>query len=173
VTRYTNFDMATELRPPGLEPLPRLPAELVRSTSFLLKRLGFAAKGRSIAAFDEAGLSPYHFAVLATLDEGSRETQGAIADALGYDRSQLVGILDELEEQELVERHRDKADRRRHLVHLTPQGKRSLTNLRKLSRQLDDDFLAPLDDEERATLHALLVRLAEQHDPRCARDASA
>ena len=164
--------MATELQPPALQPLPKLPAELVRSTSFLLKRLGFAAKAKSAAAFEEAGLSAYHFAVLATLDEGSRETQGAIADALGYDRSQLVGLLDELEERNLVERHRDKVDRRRHVVHLTPEGKRTLTSLRKLSRRLDDEFLAPLDEEERETLHTLLRRLAERHEPRCVPDSS-
>lgn len=149
-------------------PAPRLPQELVDSTTFLLKRLGFAAKERSLAAYEEAGLHPYHHAVLLVLDEGSRETQGSIADALGYDRGQLVGLLDELEEQALVERKRDPNDRRRHLVRLTPEGKKTVRRLRTLARQVEDDFLAPLDDEERAALHRLLHRLAERHEPRCA-----
>ena len=146
----------------------RLPAELVASTSFLLKRLGFAAKERGMAAYEETGLHPYHFGVLLVLDEGSRDTQGSIADALGYDRGQLVGLLDELEEQGLVERKRDPNDRRRHIVQLTAEGKRTLGQLRSLSRRLEDEFLAPLDEDERATLHASLLRLAEVHEPRCA-----
>jgi len=146
----------------------RLPKELVESTMFLLKRLGFAAKGKSMAAFEATGLHPYQFGVLIALAEGSHETQGAIADSLGYDRGQLVGLLDELEERGLVERKRDPGDRRRQLVRLTPDGKRTLKELRALSKQLEDDFLEPLDAKDRAALHALLLRLAEKHEPRCA-----
>ena len=96
------------------------------STLFLLKRLGMTAKEQSLAAYDEAGLHPYHHAILAVLDEGSRETQGAIADALGYDKGQLVGLLDELEDAGLVERQRDQADRRRQIVQMTPAGRKTL-----------------------------------------------
>ncbi|HEY7018707.1 MAG TPA: MarR family transcriptional regulator [Gaiellaceae bacterium] len=148
---------------------PRLPAELVASTTFLLKRLGFAAKERAMAAYEANGLHPYHHAVLVVLSEDEPETQGSIADALGYDRGQLVGLLDELEERGLVERRRDPNDRRRHLVRLTPEGTKTLRKLRTLAGQIEDSFLAPLDDEERATLHTLLRRLAEEHEPRCAR----
>jgi DNA-binding MarR family transcriptional regulator len=148
--------------------LPRLPAELVASTSFLLKRLGFAAKEQAMAAYEPSGLHPYHHAVLAVLDEGSRETQGAIAEALGYDRGQLVGLLDELEERKLVERRRDPADRRRHIVRMTPDGRRALAKLRAVAQGVEDDFLAALDDSERAQLHALLLRVAQQHMPHCA-----
>jgi DNA-binding MarR family transcriptional regulator len=148
--------------------LPALPEELVGSATFLLKRLGFAAKEQAMKAYDEVGLHPYHHAVLVALSEGSHETQGAIADALGYDRGQLVGLLDELEERGLVERRRDPKDRRRHLVHITAQGKRTLRNLRTLARQLEASFLEPLSDEERAELHSLLLRLAEKHEPGCA-----
>jgi MarR family transcriptional regulator, lower aerobic nicotinate degradation pathway regulator len=147
---------------------PRLPEELVASTTFLLKRLGFAAKERAMDAYEEIGLHPYHHAVLVAVGEGAHETQGAIADALGYDRGQLVGLLDELEERGLVERRRDPKDRRRHLVSLTPDGKRVLRRLRGLARQIEDEFLAPLSTEERVNLHALLLRLAETHEPRCA-----
>jgi len=145
-----------------------LPQELVDSTTFLLKRLGFATKERSMKAYEEAGLHPYHFAILITVDEGSHETQGSIADALGYDRGQLVGLLDELEERGLVERRRDLNDRRRHLVQMTPEGKKALRRLRTLARQLEDEFLEPLSDADRAKLHELLLQLAEKHEPRCA-----
>ena len=146
---------------------PKLPDELVASPTFLLKRLGFAAKAQSLAAYEASGLHPYHYAVLLVLGEGSSDTQGAIADALGYDRGQLVGLLDELEERGLVERRRDANDRRRHLVRLTPHGRKTLKRLRTLSTQIEDEFLAPLNEKERAELHALLLRLAEKHEPRC------
>jgi MarR family transcriptional regulator, lower aerobic nicotinate degradation pathway regulator len=147
---------------------PRLPAELVASTIFLLKRLGFSAKSRSMAIYEQERLNPYHYAILALLDEGLPETQAAIADALGYDRGTLVGLLDELEEKELVERKRDPDDRRRHIVRLTGDGKRTLARLRTLNKRLEDDFLAPLDAEQREALHALLLELAARHEPRCA-----
>jgi DNA-binding MarR family transcriptional regulator len=146
----------------------RLPEELVASTTFLVKRLGFAAKEQAMEAYERTGLHPYHHAVLAVLDEGSRETQGAIADALGYDRGQLVGLLDELEERGLVERRRDPADRRRQSVRMTASGKRTLEKLRTLARQLESDFLAGLDETQRSQLHELLRLLAQQHLPHCA-----
>src|SRR5437660_11491638 len=145
-------------------PQARLPRALRDSTSFLLKRLGHAAKERALDVFEATGLTPYHYAVLLALAEDSHETQGAIADALGYDRGQLVGLLDELEERGLVERRRDPGDRRRHLVELTTDGKRKLKELRALTKQVEDDFLAPLNEAQRDQLHALLLQLAETHE---------
>ena len=144
-----------------------LPAELVESTAFLLKRLGHLARDRALGEYESTGLGPYHHGILALLDEGSTETQGAIADSLGYDRGQLVGLLDELEERRLVERHRDPNDRRRHLVRLTDEGRRTLDGLRALARRLEDELLAPLDEAQRAQLHALLLALAREHLPQC------
>lgn len=145
-----------------------LPRELLASTTFLLKRLGYAAKERGTDAYDREDVHPYHYAILLALDDGGHETQGAIADTLGYDRGQLVGLLDELEERGLIERKRDPDDRRRHLVRMTSDGKRKLRRLRTLAGELEDDFLAPLSAAERAQLHALLLKLAERHEPRCA-----
>ena len=104
------------------------PKELLSSTTFLLKRLGFAAKDRSHDAFQGTGLSAFHFAVLALLEEDPRETQAVIADALGYDRSHIVRLLDELEERDLVVRKRDPEDRRRHVVKMTAEGKKALAS---------------------------------------------
>jgi DNA-binding MarR family transcriptional regulator len=156
--------MKTEIKTQG----GRLPAELRASTLVLLKRLGFNAKQHSFEEYEKAGLSPYHHAILAVLDEGVPDTQATIADSLGYDRGTLVGLLDELEEKGLVERKRDPDDRRRQLVSLTKDGKRALAKVRTLAARLEDEFLAPLDTEQREQLHALLLVLAGRHEPRCA-----
>jgi DNA-binding MarR family transcriptional regulator len=145
----------------------RVPKELLSSTSHLMKRLGFTVKDRSVEAFESTGFSPSHYAVLALLEEEPRETQAMIADALGYDRSHLVGLLDELEERGLLDRKRDSVDRRRHLVSLTADGKQALKQLRSTVTRVDDEFLAPLDAEQRETLQRLLLLLASHHDPRC------
>jgi MarR family transcriptional regulator, lower aerobic nicotinate degradation pathway regulator len=150
------------------QPALRMPEELLASPLFLLKRLGMAAKEASLPAYESAGLHPYHYAILALLDEGHRETQGEIADALGYDRGQLVGLLDELEDASLVERRRDPNDRRRQIVEMTAAGKKTLAKLRALSSRIDDEFLAPLDAEQRELLHGLLLDLAARHERRCA-----
>jgi DNA-binding MarR family transcriptional regulator len=150
------------------KPKPRVPRELRESTGYLLGRLGFGLKTRSIEEFELAGLNPYYYAVLALLDEGACQSQVTIAESLRLDRSQLVGLLDELEERGLVDRRRDKADRRRHVVSLTPNGRRVLDDCRTIKRRLEDELLAPLDDDKRATLHALLLELAAHSDPRFA-----
>jgi len=148
-------------------PRPRLPREFGASTSYALKRLAMLLKTRIAEALEPTGLSSYHHAVLALLEEEPSETQAQIADALGYDRSHLVGVLDELEKRGLIARERDPDDRRRHVVSLTPDGKEALGRLRTLTRQTEDEFFVMLDADERAALQSLLGRVLAGHDPRC------
>jgi DNA-binding MarR family transcriptional regulator len=150
---------------------PVLPAELLASTAFLLARVGMTIKMRTLQELEEAGFSLYQYSVLALLSEESQASQARIADALNVDRSQLVSVLDDLEERGLVERRRDPSDRRRHAVSLTKEGKRQLGRLRSIVKRIEDSFLEQLGEPERAALHDSLLQIACRFDCRYERGA--
>ena len=158
--------MVEMTRPTTAETAATAPREFTRSPSVLAKRAGMIAKEKTAAAFEEARAVPFAYPVLALLSQGACTAQAAIADALRYDRSYLVGLLDELERDGLIERRRDVNDRRRHVVTLTASGESELTRLRGIIRAVDSDLLAPLSGEERKTLQALLAKVVAAHDPR-------
>jgi DNA-binding MarR family transcriptional regulator len=151
-----------------LRPIHRVAKELAANSAFLLARLGLAFKSKAVGRLETEGFEVHQYSVLAILGEGARETQSTIADALALDPSRLVALLDSLEERGLVARQRDAQDRRRHVVSITPAGKRQLQRLRTIAGQLEDEFLAPLTQRDRETFHRLLLQLAAAHDPRCA-----
>ena len=152
---------------PKVQLPPRVPSELLASGGFLFAKLGVMLKLKALGAFEEVGFEAHQYSLLALLGEGDRETQATIADVLGVDRSQLVGILDDLEAKGLVERRRDPQDRRRHVVSLTADGRRQLVKLRDVIRRVENEFFAPLDAASREALYDALLSLAIYHDPRC------
>jgi DNA-binding MarR family transcriptional regulator len=156
--------MVTEDTCAGRLSLTGRPRELLGSPAFLLGYLGSGVKAFAQDTFERAGANLYDLGILALLDEGASDTQAAIADALGLDRGQLVGVLDDLEEQGLVERHRDPKDRRRHMVSLTAAGRRRLAKLRTVMRAVEDEVLGPLDAKSRATLRELLLELGRREE---------
>jgi DNA-binding MarR family transcriptional regulator len=151
---------------PELKQPAALPDELRACTSFLLARVGAAIKQSAIEAFEHEGFGLYQYSVLAVLGEGAKETQATIADTLKLDRGQLVGVLDGLEQTGLIERRRDQTDRRRHMVSLTPAGKKQLVKMRAIIERIEEQFLEPLDDKARGGLRDALLLVAANHDCR-------
>ena len=82
----------------------------------------------------QAGLQPLTFMLLLALRRqppGVPATIGQLVDDLRWNRSEVVELLDDLVRRGFVARTRDKADRRRFLISLTPAGEEWLTPLAK------------------------------------------
>ena len=108
----------------------------------------------------DAGVRTQHYHVLASLADDGEAAQATLADRIGLDRSDLVTLLDELEELEFLARRVDPADRRRKIVAITPAGERQLTAMDELIHAAETDLLKPLTAAERKTLLALLRRIS-------------
>ena len=87
--------------------------------------------------------------------------QQQLCEYLWMDPNNCVLLLNELEERGFVERRRDAADRRRHVVDITDAGLRALEQAERAQESIGDQLFAGLSDEERATLRSLLSRALE------------
>ena len=76
----------------------------------------------------------------------------------------MVGRMDVLAEQGLVERARSTTDRRSYDIRLSATGRKLLTTLRRQGSEHGDRFFAPLTSGERKQLHELLAKLAASLD---------
>jgi len=108
----------------------------------------------------QAGVRTQHYHVLASLADDGEAAQATLADRIGFDRSDLVTLLDELEELRFLARRVDPADRRRKIVAITPAGEKQLDAMDQLIYAAEADLLEPLTAAERKTLLALLSRLS-------------
>ncbi len=110
-------------------------------------------------ALGTTGLTPRHAMTLIHLGAGPMSQQ-SLVDKLDVDPSVLVAILNDLEGGDLLHRRRDPADRRRHIVEITPEGSITLSALETALTKVENELFADLSDQERATLRDLLNRVA-------------
>ena len=133
----------------------------------LLEHLARVGRRAFETTLEPGGLRPRHLIALKLLSEQGPASQQALADSLSLDPSNVVGLLNELEERGLITRRRDSADRRRHIVELSPRGEAELCDAYDRLRRVDDDLLSPLSARERTMLYELLVRAVGAKTPPC------
>lgn len=97
---------------------------------------------------------------LIALDHLREETclQQGLGQMLMLDPNNCVLLLNDLDEDGYIERRRDPADRRRHLVEITPAGRRALEEAERKLESLEDEVLGALTADERVRLHDLLEK---------------
>lgn len=105
------------------------------------------------------GISPPQFGTLLLIDANPDISQSAVAEALRFDRSTLVQIIDRLEERGLVVRNVSPTDRRSHALRLTDKGTAALATLKNLALAHEADVAAGLSEAERSELIGLLAKL--------------
>jgi DNA-binding MarR family transcriptional regulator len=162
-------------------PTTAVPASILdehrSSPGLLLALLGHEAMRRLRAAHTAHNLKPRQFQILGLLHDHGGLAQRELTQTLGVDPSILVTLLNPLEADGLVTRQRDPDDRRRHLVTLTPAGKRHLASAARAQKHTEDELFASLDDDQRRQLGALLLvlrdGLAADAESACASDAEA
>ncbi|MFF4651726.1 MarR family winged helix-turn-helix transcriptional regulator [Streptomyces sp. NPDC001380] len=131
--------------------------------AFALAQLGAHATGLFARRLEELGLTPAQAGLLRLLAAAPGRSQKEIAADLGMPPSRFVPFADELDRRGLIERRRDPEDRRRHAVHLTPDGRDLLDRLARAGREHERQLCRGLSDGEREQLLGLLDRVvAEQ-----------
>jgi DNA-binding MarR family transcriptional regulator len=140
-----------------------IPQRLTAKPSWLITQL--AGHTRRLVADGRATVDagPYHYRVLAALQEFGGSSQADLARRGGLDRSDVVAAVNELAEQGFVERTADPTDRRRNVVRLTTAGTRQLRRLDRALDRVQEELLGPLAPAERQVLTDLLTRLLTHH----------
>ena len=103
--------------------------------------------------------SPGRAGILLLIEANPGVTQSRLAQAVGLDRSTLVGVLHALEARSLVERRRGE-DRRTNGLWLTRTGQALVASLKRRIRTHERRVAARLSAAERVQLLALLEKLA-------------
>jgi len=128
--------------------------------------LHLARVSRTVSrAFDhvlaEAGGSLPVWLVLISLKSGQLASQRELAEAVGVQGATLTHHLNAMESAGLVTRRRDPANRRLHLVELTPAGDELFFRLRGAATAFDQRLRTGFCDTEASQLETLLARLRD------------
>lgn len=122
-----------------------------------LMRALIAVETPVLAAHD---VSMWAYSVLTALDRAPIRTQAALAEAIGADKTRIIGTLDELQEAGLITRTPDPDDRRVRLLAITARGRRVRRAVTAGIRVREERVLATLPAADRRGLVRALTALS-------------
>lgn len=135
------------------------------------------AHQRAVALFMEetAGfdVTPVQFAILHELLARPGEDQVTLASRVAFDAATSGSVIGRLEKRGWIRREPDTRDRRRKLLWITPDGEVAALQMRDAAQRVQERLVAPLSEQEREDLMALLARVVYNHqDPAGAVDVT-
>ncbi|MDP1961529.1 MAG: MarR family transcriptional regulator [Reyranella sp.] len=147
-------DVATET-PVDLGPLGD-------SFGYLLRRAQVAVFQRFFDLFAEFDIRPAQYSVLTVIERNPGLSQTRLADALGIKKTNLVAIIDTLEERGLARRRPTENDRRSHALFLTPKGTVLIGRLHQRDAALDQGLSRLMNGNERQRFCDVLRQVASE-----------
>ena len=105
-------------------------------------------------------LSMWGYSVLVALDRSAIRTQAALAEAIGADKTRIIAILDELQQNGLIERLADPEDRRARLLAITKEGRRVKDAVQAEIQRGEERWLGTLSATDRAVFLRVLQELS-------------
>ncbi len=151
---------AIETKPAGQLDL----SPLTSFVGYMLRRAQLVVFEDFIAAMAAVELRPASFSVLCVIQANPGLTQTAVSEALGLQRTNLVAIIDALEQRGLARREPAPNDRRSHALFLTKAGEHLLSEAMALQAEHEARVLARLKPREREQLLGLLHRMLGEGD---------
>jgi DNA-binding MarR family transcriptional regulator len=126
---------------------------------YRMKRAYMQIQPQAQRVLAEDDLRVVSFSCLSIITDNPGVVQSELADALQMERSNLVVIIDELEERGLITRKKVPTDRRRYALTASLRGRRLRDRAAQKVRQAEDDVVGRLTDEDRGHLLRVLERL--------------
>jgi MarR family transcriptional repressor of mepA len=138
------------------------PGAPLTSTVDLFRWIGWAQMKAGEDWIRARELSHAQSFVLGYLVQNPGAIQRDIAQASRTTAASVSSLLQGLEDRGLVERRADGANGRTKLVYATAQGAELIAGFAEAMASTEHTILAPLSAAERATLHALLVKITAE-----------
>jgi DNA-binding MarR family transcriptional regulator len=135
---------------PGREPTSPL-------LIYQLKQLELAVRSRLDEIVRPAGLTTQQYTALTVLERDSDMSSAQLARLSFVTAQSMADMITTLEARALIERHRDKADKRRLVVALTDEGRALLARHRADVDALEDLMLTGMSDLEIKSLREALI----------------
>ena len=124
---------------------------------YLVKQVELASRARLDEIVRPAGLTALQYTALTVLERHDDMSSAQLARRSFVTAQSMADMITALEGRALIERHRDRADRRRLVVSLTAEGRALLEAFRAEVAALEQTMLAGLSGPEVAALRAALV----------------
>lgn len=122
----------------------------------VLGRAYIAVLGNQMQHLD---INRYYYALTVICFHDGELTQKALSEKLGKDKSIIVKIIDTLTEKGYVYRETNPADRRQHLIRVTPKAEKEVPQIIEAFGLIDSYATENVSEEEMKVFETVLAKM--------------